>query len=99
MLYSTKKSKVVEEAPSPFISQETREKMLEASVKAAKHIGYVNAGTIEYLVDENQNFYFLEMNTRLQVEHPVTEEITKLDLVEEQLKLRQNNRLHLLEKV
>lgn len=79
--------KVVEEAPSPFISQETREKMLEASVKAAKHIGYVNAGTIEYLVDENQNFYFLEMNTRLQVEHPVTEEITKLDLVEEQLKI------------
>ncbi|MEA0553877.1 acetyl-CoA carboxylase biotin carboxylase subunit [Lysinibacillus irui] len=79
--------KVVEEAPSPFISQETREKMLEASIKAAKHIGYVNAGTIEYLVDENQNFYFLEMNTRLQVEHPVTEEITKLDLVEEQLKI------------
>lgn len=79
--------KVVEEAPSPFISQDTREKMLEASVKAAKHIGYVNAGTIEYLVDENQNFYFLEMNTRLQVEHPVTEEITKLDLVEEQLKI------------
>ncbi|MEK5230587.1 acetyl-CoA carboxylase biotin carboxylase subunit [Lysinibacillus sp. FSL K6-0232] len=79
--------KVVEEAPSPFISQETREKMLEASVKAAKHIGYINAGTIEYLVDEQQNFYFLEMNTRLQVEHPVTEEITKLDLVEEQLKI------------
>ncbi len=79
--------KVVEEAPSPFISQETRDRMLEASVKAAKHIGYVNAGTIEYLVDENQNFYFLEMNTRLQVEHPVTEEITKLDLVEEQLKI------------
>lgn len=79
--------KVVEEAPSPFISQDTREKMLEASVKAAKHIGYVNVGTIEYLVDENQNFYFLEMNTRLQVEHPVTEEITKLDLVEEQLKI------------
>ncbi len=79
--------KVVEEAPSPYISQETRDRMLEASVKAAKHIGYVNAGTIEYLVDENQNFYFLEMNTRLQVEHPVTEEITKLDLVEEQLKI------------
>ena len=79
--------KVVEEAPSPFISQETRDRMLEASVKAAKHIGYINAGTIEYLVDEDQNFYFLEMNTRLQVEHPVTEEITKLDLVEEQLKI------------
>lgn len=79
--------KVVEEAPSPFISDETRERMLEASVKAAKHIGYENAGTIEYLVDANQQFYFLEMNTRLQVEHPVTEEITKLDLVEEQLKI------------
>lgn len=79
--------KVVEEAPSLFISEETRKRMLEASVQAAKHIGYVNAGTIEYLVDANQHFYFLEMNTRLQVEHPVTEEITKLDLVEEQLKI------------
>jgi len=79
--------KVVEEAPSPFISEETRTRMLDASVKAVQHIGYVNAGTIEYLVDAEQNFYFLEMNTRLQVEHPVTEEITKLDLVEEQLKI------------
>ncbi|MGE7998678.1 acetyl-CoA carboxylase biotin carboxylase subunit [Lysinibacillus sp. NPDC093190] len=79
--------KVVEEAPSPFISEETRKSMLDASVKAVQHIGYVNAGTIEYLVDAAQNFYFLEMNTRLQVEHPVTEEITKLDLVEEQLKI------------
>ncbi|MFJ7731326.1 acetyl/propionyl/methylcrotonyl-CoA carboxylase subunit alpha [Lysinibacillus sp. NPDC097231] len=79
--------KVVEEAPSPFISEETRKRMLDASVKAVQHIGYVNAGTIEYLVDADQNFYFLEMNTRLQVEHPVTEEITKLDLVEEQLKI------------
>ncbi|MGE7911200.1 acetyl-CoA carboxylase biotin carboxylase subunit [Lysinibacillus xylanilyticus] len=79
--------KVVEEAPSPFISEETRKSMLDASAKAVQHIGYVNAGTIEYLVDAEQNFYFLEMNTRLQVEHPVTEEITKLDLVEEQLKI------------
>lgn len=79
--------KVVEEAPSPFISEETRKSMLDVSVKAVQHIGYVNAGTIEYLVDAEQNFYFLEMNTRLQVEHPVTEEITKLDLVEEQLKI------------
>lgn len=77
--------KVVEEAPSPFISAATRQKMLAASAKAVEHIGYVNAGTIEYLVDENENFYFLEMNTRLQVEHPVTEEITGLDLVEAQL--------------
>lgn len=79
--------KVVEEAPSPFINEETRVKMLDAAVKAAKYIGYSNAGTIEFLVDKEQNFYFLEMNTRLQVEHPVTEEITGLDLVEEQLKV------------
>ncbi|MEH7346045.1 acetyl-CoA carboxylase biotin carboxylase subunit [Bacillus sp. JJ1532] len=79
--------KVVEEAPSPFISEDTRLKMLDAAVLAAKHIGYSNAGTIEFLVDKEQNYYFLEMNTRLQVEHPVTEEITGLDLVEEQLKV------------
>ncbi|AGK53308.1 acetyl-CoA carboxylase biotin carboxylase subunit [Bacillus sp. 1NLA3E] len=79
--------KVVEEAPSSFLTEATRNKMGEASVKAAKAIGYKNAGTVEFLVDEDQNFYFLEMNTRLQVEHPVTEEITGLDLVEEQLRI------------
>ncbi|MFJ5760745.1 acetyl-CoA carboxylase biotin carboxylase subunit [Neobacillus sp. NPDC093182] len=79
--------KVVEEAPSSFITEDTRTKMGEAAVKAAKSIGYKNAGTIEFLVDEEQNFYFLEMNTRLQVEHPVTEEITGLDLVEQQLQI------------
>lgn len=85
--------KVVEEAPSPFISEETRNKMLDAAVEAAKHIGYTNAGTIEFLVDSDQNFYFLEMNTRLQVEHPVTEEITGLDLVEQQLKVANGEKL------
>ncbi|WP_413367780.1 acetyl-CoA carboxylase biotin carboxylase subunit [Lysinibacillus sp. 3P01SB] len=85
--------KVVEEAPSPFISEETRNKMLDAAVEAAKHIGYTNAGTIEFLVDRDQNFYFLEMNTRLQVEHPVTEEITGLDLVEQQLKVANGEKL------
>lgn len=79
--------KVIEEAPSPFISEETRKKMLSAAVAAAKYINYSNAGTIEFLVDSQENFYFLEMNTRLQVEHPVTEEITGLDLVEEQIKI------------
>ncbi|MEN1969982.1 acetyl-CoA carboxylase biotin carboxylase subunit [Lentibacillus sp. N15] len=77
--------KVVEEAPSPFISETTRNKMGETAVKAAKAIGYTNAGTIEFLVDENEDFYFLEMNTRIQVEHAITEEITGLDIVEQQI--------------
>lgn len=79
--------KVIEEAPSPSISKETREKMLEAAVKASNYIGYTNAGTFEFLVDNQENFYFLEMNTRLQVEHPITEEITGIDIVEQQIKI------------
>ncbi len=79
--------KVIEEAPSSFLDDKTRIKMGEAAVKAAKSINYTNAGTIEFLVDKNKNFYFLEMNTRIQVEHPVTEEITGIDLVEYQLRI------------
>ncbi|NBX93637.1 MAG: acetyl-CoA carboxylase biotin carboxylase subunit [Proteobacteria bacterium] len=79
--------KIIEESPSPFISPDTRKKLCEAAVRAVKDIGYVNAGTIEMLVDENQNFYFMEMNTRLQVEHPVTEWTTGRDLVKEQLRV------------
>ena len=77
--------KVVEEAPSTFISDQTRQKMGEAAINAVKTLGYTNAGTIEFLVDEQEQFYFLEMNTRIQVEHPVTEEITGMDIVEEQI--------------
>jgi acetyl-CoA carboxylase biotin carboxylase subunit len=79
--------KVMEEAPSPFISEQTRKQMGEAAVRAAKAISYTNAGTIEFLVDKEENFYFLEMNTRIQVEHPVTEAITGIDIVEEQIRI------------
>src|SRR5690606_10454097 len=79
--------KVIEEAPSPFISDKTREAMGADAVRAAMANNYTNAGTIEFLVDEEENYYFLEMNTRIQVEHPVTEEITGLDIVELQIKI------------
>lgn len=86
--------KVVEEAPSAYLDELTRSKMGEAAVRAAQSIGYRNAGTIEFLVDGKKNFYFLEMNTRLQVEHTITEEITGLDLVAEQLRIAAGHSLN-----
>ena len=85
--------KVVEEAPSAVLSEELRAKMGEAAVKVAKACDYLGAGTVEFLLDENHNFYFLEMNTRLQVEHPVTELITGVDLVELQIKIARGEQL------
>jgi acetyl-CoA carboxylase, biotin carboxylase subunit len=79
--------KLVEECPSPFVDAAMRERMGEAACRIAKAAGYVNAGTVEFLVDSERNFYFLEMNTRLQVEHPVTELVTGVDLVHEQLRI------------
>lgn len=79
--------KVIEEAPSISITEETRRKMGEAAVNVCKACGYYNAGTVEFILDDQGNFYFLEMNTRLQVEHPVTEMITGIDLVKEQIKI------------
>lgn len=79
--------KVLEECPSPIVSDELRKKMGEAAITAAKQSGYYNVGTIEFLVDENRDFYFMEMNTRIQVEHPITEEVTGFDLVKAQIEI------------
>ena len=79
--------KLVEETPSPFMTPELREKMGEAAIKAAKAVRYEGVGTVEFLVDKNRDFYFMEMNTRIQVEHTITEEVINYDLVKEQIKL------------
>lgn len=89
--------KVVEESPSPFLTESLRSKITEAAVDSAKAVNYVNAGTVEFVVSENGDFYFLEMNTRLQVEHPVTESITGLDLVRWQIQIAQGEALPLLQ--
>ena len=85
--------KVLEEAPSPVVDEALRRAMGEAAVKAAHAVGYTNAGTVEFLMDAHKNFYFLEMNTRLQVEHPVTEEVTGIDLVQAQIRVAEGHPL------
>ncbi len=85
--------KLIEECPSPFADEELRRKMGAVAVAAAKAVGYVSAGTVEFLVDKDKNFYFLEMNTRLQVEHPVTELVTGVDLVQEMLRVARGRQL------
>jgi acetyl-CoA carboxylase biotin carboxylase subunit len=85
--------KLLEEAPSPALSPELRQKMGDAAVRAAKSINYVGAGTVEFLLDASGNFYFMEMNTRIQVEHPVTEMITGIDLIAAQLRIAQGEKL------
>lgn len=87
--------KIVEESPSPFLTPELRKEMGEKAVAAAKAVNYSGAGTIEFLVDKHRHFYFLEMNTRLQVEHPITEEVVGVDLVKEQIKVANGDELHL----
>lgn len=90
--------KIVEESPSVIVTPEMRNRMGEAAIKAALSSGYVNAGTIEFLVDSNRNYYFLEMNARLQVEHPVTEMVTGIDLVKEQIRIAEGKPLRLSQK-
>jgi len=85
--------KIIEETPSPFIDNTTRTKMGKIAIKAAKAVNYSNAGTVEFIVDKDFNFYFLEMNTRLQVEHPITEMVTGIDLVKEQILIAEGKEL------
>ncbi len=90
--------KIIEESPSPFVTPELRERMGSLAVALVKKVGYVNAGTIEFLVDENRQPYFLEMNTRLQVEHPITEMVTGVDLVQMQIRIAQGEALPFAQK-
>lgn len=85
--------KVIEESPSPHLPQDVRERLCDAAIRAGEAVGYSNAGTVEFIVDQSNEFYFLEMNTRLQVEHPVTEEVTGLDLVQWQIDVARGGKL------
>ena len=90
--------KIIEESPSPFVDNELREAMGAQAIQLAKKVGYQSAGTVEFIVDQERNFYFLEMNTRLQVEHPVTELVTGFDLVEEMIKIAAGEKLNISQK-
>ncbi|MBE6368481.1 MAG: hypothetical protein E7052_11365, partial [Lentisphaerae bacterium] len=90
--------KLIEESPSPALNPKLRERMGTAAVKAAKAAGYTNAGTIEFLLTQDGNFYFMEMNTRVQVEHPVTEELTGIDIVKEQIRIAAGEKLSVRQK-
>jgi acetyl-CoA carboxylase biotin carboxylase subunit len=90
--------KLLEEAPSGFLNDELRKKIGETALKAAKAAGYTSAGTVEFLVDQNKNFYFIEMNTRIQVEHPVTEMVTGVDIIKEQIKIAAGEPLSISQK-
>ncbi|MES2615982.1 MAG: acetyl-CoA carboxylase biotin carboxylase subunit [Bdellovibrionota bacterium] len=90
--------KLIEEAPSSYISEETRQKMGEIAVKAAQSVGYVNAGTVEFILESPTQFYFMEMNTRIQVEHPVTECVTGIDLLQMQIRIAQGEALPFAQK-
>ena len=85
--------KLVEESPSPAVDDDLRKRLIESALKAAKTIGYRSAGTIEFLMDQDKNYYFMEMNTRIQVEHPVTEMVTGVDIVKEQIKIALGNKI------
>ncbi len=90
--------KIIEETPSNSIDDKLREKMGEAAIKVAKKVGYTSCGTVEFIVDKNKNFYFMEMNTRIQVEHPITEERTGIDIVKEQIRIAAGEKLKLKQK-
>jgi len=90
--------KLVEESPSPAVDKDTRKKLMDTAIKAARNINYQSAGTIEFLMDENKQFFFMEMNTRIQVEHPVTEMVTNVDIVKEQIKIALEEKLTINQK-
>ncbi|MDR0735137.1 MAG: acetyl-CoA carboxylase biotin carboxylase subunit [Elusimicrobiota bacterium] len=93
-----KNQKLIEESPSPFVDQKTREALCDAAVRLARAAGYSGVGTVEFLMDEKRNFYFMEVNTRLQVEHPVTELVSGLDLVKMQVEIAQGRRLSITQR-